>query len=78
MAVGRVKWFNDEKGYGFIVQEGGGDVFLHFSALTNRDAITGRRTVADGAAVEFDLVNAAKGLQAANVVVTSGPSSSTW
>ena len=60
---GKVKWFNDAKGFGFITMEGGEDVFVHFSAIQAQ----GFRTLAEGAEVEFDLVQGPKGLQAANV-----------
>ncbi len=60
---GKVKWFNAEKGYGFIESEDGTDVFVHFSAI-NAD---GYKTLEEGAAVEFDVVDGAKGPQAANV-----------
>ncbi len=63
MARGTVKWFNDQKGYGFISQENGPDVFVHFSAI-NMD---GFKTLAEGQEVEFDLVDGPKGLQAANI-----------
>lgn len=64
MAQGTVKWFNAEKGYGFISQEGGGpDVFVHFSAIVG----TGYRALEDGVRVEFDIVQGAKGLEAAKV-----------
>ncbi|MBV6520026.1 MAG: Cold shock-like protein CspD [Gemmatimonadaceae bacterium] len=63
MARGKVKWFNDAKGYGFIEQEGGEDVFVHFSAIT----MDGFKTLAEGQLVEFDIQNGAKGLHAANV-----------
>lgn len=62
---GNVKWFNDAKGFGFITTEDGEDVFVHFSAIQG----SGFRTLAEGAAVEFDVVNGPKGLQAANVTV---------
>jgi len=61
---GKVKWFNDGKGYGFIEREGGEDVFVHFSALQG----DGFKTLAEGQAVEFDVVPGPKGPQAANVV----------
>ena len=58
MAKGRVKWFNEKKGFGFIEQEGGGpDVFVHFSALQGE----GFKTLAEGQAVEFDVAQDAKG-----------------
>jgi len=61
---GRVKWFNAEKGYGFIETEGGGDVFVHFSAIQ----MEGYKTLDEGQLVEFDIVQGARGPQAANVV----------
>jgi CspA family cold shock protein len=63
MTVGTVKWFNDEKGYGFIAAETGVDVFVHFSAIQS----TGYRSLAEGQAVEFDITQGPKGAQAANV-----------
>jgi cold shock protein len=63
MAQGTVKWFNSEKGYGFIAPESGEDVFVHYSAITD----SGYRTLEDGQRVEFDLVQGRKGLEAANV-----------
>ena len=62
-STGRVKWFNDAKGYGFITMEGGEDVFVHFSAIQSK----GFRSLPEGTPVEFDLVQGPKGLQAANV-----------
>ena len=63
MARGKVKWFNDAKGYGFIEQEGGEDVFVHFSAIQ----MDGFKTLAEGQAVEFEVLQGDKGLHAANV-----------
>jgi CspA family cold shock protein len=64
---GTVKWFSDEKGYGFITPEGGGkDAFVHFSALPKGN---GRRTLADGQKVEYTEVAGTKGPAAENVVV---------
>ena len=63
MARGRVKWFNDAKGYGFIEQEGGEDVFVHFSAIS----MDGFKTLTEGQEVEFEIRNGDKGLSAANV-----------
>ena len=63
MAQGKVKWFNDAKGFGFIEQENGDDVFVHFSAIQG----DGFKSLAEGQAVTFDVVNGPKGLQASNV-----------
>lgn len=63
MATGTVKWFNAEKGYGFISQEGGTDVFVHHSAIL----MDGYRSLEEGQAVEFEVQEGQKGLQAANV-----------
>lgn len=63
MARGTVKWFNDQKGYGFISQESGPDVFVHFSAIQGE----GFKTLAEGQAVEFDVTQGPKGAQASNV-----------
>lgn len=64
MAEGTVKWFNSEKGFGFITQEGGGpDVFCHFSAITG----TGYRNLEEGQRVEFNTEKSPKGLQASDV-----------
>ncbi|WP_216830354.1 cold shock domain-containing protein [Alkalihalobacterium elongatum] len=60
---GKVKWFNAEKGFGFIEREDGDDVFVHFSAI-NTD---GFKTLDEGQAVEFEIVEGARGPQAANV-----------
>lgn len=64
MAKGRVKWFNANKGYGFISQENGDDVFVHFSAIQG----DGFKTLTEGQEVEFEITNGAKGPQASNVV----------
>ena len=61
---GTVKWFNSQKGYGFISREDGGDVFVHYSGLN----MEGYRTLDEGQAVEFDILDGPKGQQAANVV----------
>jgi CspA family cold shock protein len=67
MATGKVKWFNGEKGFGFIAQDGGGDdVFVHFSAITG----SGYRNLNEGDEVEFDTERGQKGMQATNVTVT--------
>jgi len=63
MATGRVKWFNDAKGFGFITQEGGEDVFVHFSAVVAQ----GFKSLAEGDQVEFEITRGPKGLQATNV-----------
>ena len=63
MANGTVKWFNDAKGYGFISQEDGEDVFVHHTAIQ----MDGFRTLKEGERVEFDVTQGPKGLQAANV-----------
>ena len=63
LAQGTVKWFSNEKGYGFIEREEGDDVFVHFSAIT----MEGYKTLTEGQRVEFEIVQGDKGLQAANV-----------
>ncbi|NLM26275.1 MAG: cold-shock protein [Firmicutes bacterium] len=62
--VGKVKWFNAEKGYGFIEHDGGDDVFVHFTAIQG----DGFRTLEEGQEVEFEIVQGERGAQAANVV----------
>lgn len=64
MSKGKVKWFNEKKGFGFIEQEEGGDVFVHFSAIQD----DGFKTLSEGQQVEFDVVEGKKGPQASNVV----------
>jgi len=63
MVNGTVKWFNDSKGFGFLEQDGGEDVFCHFSAIVG----DGFKSLAEGDKVTFDVVKGPKGLQAANV-----------
>ncbi|MCM3594568.1 MULTISPECIES: cold-shock protein CspD [Bacillaceae] len=63
-ATGKVKWFNSEKGFGFIEVEGGNDVFVHFSAITGE----GYKTLEEGQEVEFNIVEGNRGPQAENVV----------
>ena len=65
MSKGTVKWFNNQKGYGFISDEGGNDVFGHYSGLK----MDGFKTLEEGAKVEYDIVDGAKGPQATNVLV---------
>jgi CspA family cold shock protein len=64
MATGKVKWFNNSKGYGFIEKEGGGDVFVHYTAIQG----DGFKTLNEGQAVEFEISQGDKGPQAINVV----------
>ena len=64
MTTGKVKWFNDSKGFGFLEQEQGEDIFVHFSAITGN----GFKSLVEGDEVQFDIVKGPKGLQAANVV----------
>lgn len=63
MQKGKVKWFNAEKGYGFIESDDGTDVFVHFSAI----AMEGYKALEEGTEVEFEVIEGAKGPQAANV-----------
>lgn len=65
--VGKVKWFSPEKGYGFIAREGGDDVFVYFSAIQDE----GFKTLNEGQDVEFEIVEGARGPQAANVIKTA-------
>jgi len=65
MPKGKVKWFSDSKGYGFIETDDGKDVFVHFSAIQSE----GYKSLAEGQAVEFEIVDGAKGPQASNVLV---------
>jgi len=65
--TGRVKWFNNSKGYGFIGREDGADVFVHYSAISG----DGYRSLQEGDSVEFEIVEGQKGPQAANVAKVS-------
>jgi len=62
--IGTVKWFNGDKGYGFLTHEGGPDIFVHYSAIQSE----GFRTLSEGQQVEFTIEKGPKGLQAANVM----------
>jgi len=63
MATGKVKWFSETKGYGFIAMDDGNDIFVHYSGIQG----TGRRNLYEGQEVQFDIVQGPKGPQAANV-----------
>ncbi|HOS96277.1 MAG TPA: cold-shock protein [Deltaproteobacteria bacterium] len=63
MAAGTVKWFNESKGFGFITSDGGGDVFVHYSSISQE----GFKTLEEGQRVTFDVTNGPKGPQASNV-----------
>jgi len=63
--TGKVKWFDEKKGFGFIERDGGSDVFVHFKAIKS----DGFKTLSDGQAVEFEVEDGQKGPQAANVIV---------
>ena len=65
--TGTVKWFSNEKGYGFIARDGGEDVFVHFSAIAG----DGYKTLVEGQKVEFEVVQGPKGAQAANVTAAA-------
>ena len=65
LETGTVKWFNDAKGFGFIARQGGEDVFVHFTAIN----ANGRRSLAEGQNVQFEVTSGQKGPQAANVTI---------
>ncbi len=65
LVTGIVKWFNDEKGFGFIERDGGADVFVHFRAING----TGRRSLQEGQTVSFEVTDGQKGPQAENVTI---------
>ncbi|HNV64703.1 MAG TPA: cold-shock protein [Smithellaceae bacterium] len=65
MSEGRVKWFNESKGFGFIEKNDGGDIFVHFSAIQS----SGFKTLTEGQAVRFDIVQGKKGPAAENVII---------
>ncbi len=73
MATGRIKWFNVEKGYGFIERDGEDDVFVHYTAIE----MDGFKLLEQGDLVEFDVVDDPKGPKAANVVLVNRPGKST-
>lgn len=70
METGRVKWFNNAKGYGFIAREGGSDVFVHYTSIQG----DGFRSLVEGQQVQFDIIDGPKGLQASNVQALQGDS----
>jgi cold shock protein len=70
METGKVKWFNNSKGYGFITREGGEDLFVHFKSIVGE----GYKSLKEGETVQFDVEQGAKGLQAVNVSRTEGSS----
>ncbi|HPD57931.1 MAG TPA: cold-shock protein [Smithellaceae bacterium] len=65
MSEGKVKWFNESKGFGFIEKNDGGDIFVHFSAIQS----SGFKTLTEGQAVKFDVVQGKKGPAAENVII---------
>jgi CspA family cold shock protein len=69
MSDGKVKWFNPRKGYGFIATADGRDIFVHYSSISG----DGYKTLVEGDAVTFDIVEGEKGLRAENVVASSAP-----
>ena len=69
MSDGKVKWFNPQKGYGFIVTADGRDIFVHYSSISG----DGYKTLAEGDPVTFEIVEGDKGLRAENVIATSAP-----
>lgn len=79
MAFGKVKWFNDTKGFGFIIKSGSpgqsagntGEIFVHYSAISADNSRDSRKSLKEGDSVEFDVYEGEKGLQAQNVVVRS-------
>jgi len=75
MALGTVKWFNESKGFGFLEQEGGPDVFVHYASITGE----GFKTLNEGDQVEFDVSDSEKGPRAENVrVVSSSAAKTSW
>lgn len=75
MLIGKVKWFNDAKGFGFIEQEAGEDVFVHFSGIAGE----GYRSLAEGAEVEYEVKDSDKGPRAENVrVIADAPEGDEW